>query len=48
MMPYSIRLPADLIKQAKDRAGLIPLARIIRRLIELWIDGKIKLEDYEK
>ena len=47
MMPYSIRLPASLLEDAKARAGMIPLARVFRRLIELWVAGKIQLEDFE-
>jgi len=47
MIPYSVRLPENLIEQAKARAGLIPLSRVIRRLIELFVSGRINLEDYD-
>lgn len=47
MIPYAIRMPAELIEQAKGQAGMIPLTRIIRRLVELWAAGKIDLKDFE-
>ncbi len=47
MIPYAIRMPAHLIEQAKEQAGMIPLTRIIRRLVELWAAGKIDLKDFE-
>ena len=47
MIPYAIRLPDSLLSAAKERAGLIPLSRAIRRLVELWVEGKINLEDYD-
>ncbi len=34
-------------KGAKRKAGMIPLAAVIRRLVALWLEGRINLEDYE-
>ena len=41
---FLIRLPPDLLEQAREKAGLIPLARVIRRLLEKWINDEIDLD----
>lgn len=45
MVIKSISINQSLWKQAQDRAGLMPLSAVIRRLLELWLSGKIKLDD---
>jgi hypothetical protein len=36
-------------QQARDLADskMIPLSRVIRKLLGLWLSGKIRLDDYE-
>lgn len=43
MEPHLIRFQPSLWAQAKQKAGLTPLSAIIRRLVELWVNGKIDL-----
>lgn len=33
--------------RAKRQSGMIPLAAIIRKLVKLWLEGKINLDDYD-
>lgn len=44
MKPHSFKMPDSLVARAKDKAGMIPLSRIVRRLIEKWLNGEIKLD----
>lgn len=44
MVPYTFKLPNDLLSRAKEKAGLIPLSAIIRRLLELWLSGKVQID----
>lgn len=41
-----IRLSSDMLERAKEAAEEIniPLSRILRRLLALWLEGKIKLD----
>lgn len=43
MDPHLIRFPSVLWEQAKAKAGLIPMARIVRLLLEKWVKGEIDL-----
>lgn len=45
MIQKAIYFEPNLWERAKTKAGLTPLAAIIRRLVELWLEGKIKLDD---
>lgn len=40
---HHIRFPANLWQAAKEKAGEMPLAVIIRRLLERWVKGEIDL-----
>lgn len=40
-----LRFPDDTWEQAKAKAGMRPLSAVVRRLVEMWLDGKIDLED---
>lgn len=44
MIPYTFRLPKDLIEQLREKAGYIPISVIIRRLIEKFIKGEVGLD----
>lgn len=43
MTSFTFRLDDNLMAQLKVKAGLIPIAKILRRLIELYLEGKIEL-----
>lgn len=44
MERYTFRLPPTLLDEAKQKAGMIPLSKIIRRLIEKWLNGEIRID----
>lgn len=44
MKPHSFKMSDSLVQRAKEKAGMIPLSAIVRRLIEKWLDGEIKLD----
>ncbi len=44
MIPFTFRLPKDLLEQLKVRAGSIPISVVIRRLIERYVKGEIGLD----
>lgn len=46
MVNRSLSIELSLWKQAQRKAGLLPISAVIRRLLQLWIAGKIRLEDY--
>jgi hypothetical protein len=43
---YPVRMPAELLKQSRKAAidAGLPLAEIIRRLLMMWITGKVKIK----
>jgi len=43
---FELRLSSSLLEQAHQKAKEIniPFSRILRRLIEMWLDGKIQLD----
>lgn len=43
MQRYSVRMPPSLWEAAMNKSGMIPLSVIIRRLVEMWIKGEIKI-----
>ena len=43
MERHYINFLPEMWKQAKTKAGLTPLSAIIRKLVELWLAGKIDL-----
>ncbi len=38
------RVTIDFFEQLTAKAGMIPLSRIIRRLLEKWLAGEINLD----
>lgn len=44
MEQYSVRMTPSLWDTAMQKAGMIPLSAIIRKLLKLWIDGKIDID----
>lgn len=44
MESFTFRIPKTLIEQLKDKAGLMPISVVIRRLIEKYIKGDIGLD----
>lgn len=47
MVQRAIYFEPDMWKQARRKAGLTPLAAIVRKLLKLWLQGKINLDNYE-
>jgi|GEM_PF-3762241 len=50
MATYTFRLPSTLLTQAKRKAGLVPLGKVVRLLVVKWLKGEIELtyEDDEE
>ena len=44
MKPRGIKFPDRLWQAAKEKAGIIPMSVILRRLLEKWVEGKISLD----
>jgi hypothetical protein len=44
MIQRSISVEPDFWIQCKEKAGLTPISAIVRRLLELWLEGKIKID----
>lgn len=44
MKPFSVRMPANLVEDVSRKAGTIPLAVIIRRLLEKWLKGEVSID----
>lgn len=47
MVLKAVYFEPNIWQQAKRKAGLMPLAAVIRRLVQLWLEGKINLENYK-
>lgn len=47
MVQRSISIELSLWNDARRKAGIRPLSAIIRKLIRLWMSGKIELDNYE-
>ena len=45
MIKKAIYFDPDMWIRAQRKAGLTPLAAIIRRLLGMWLDGKINIEN---
>lgn len=43
MTTSSYRLSSEMLDQAKAKAGLVPLGKIIRILIAKWLRGEIEI-----
>ena len=48
MKTRSLRFPDSLWQRAIDKAGMIPLALIIRKLVEGWLSGEITIDTSKK
>lgn len=45
---YPFWMPLELYERAQTKAGLIPLAAVIRRLLEKWLRDEVELETQER
>ncbi len=45
MKPYKVNFPPSLWIAARQKAGLTPLAEIIRDLVTMWLRGRIDLTE---
>ncbi len=45
MIPFPIRLPPSAIKQAKEKAGIVPVTKYLRTLILMWVNGEIEVTE---
>jgi hypothetical protein len=44
MSAFTLRVEKDLINEAKDKAGIVPISRIIRILLKKWLKGEIQID----
>ena len=44
MLSYTFRVPGNLLERLKEKAGLVPVSVVIRKLIEKYIKGEVKIE----
>lgn len=44
MKPFRVNFPPSLWFAGRKKAGIRSFAAIIRRLVELWLEGKITLD----
>lgn len=47
MVLKSVYFEPDIWERAKRQSGMVPLAAIIRKLVRLWLEGKINLDEYD-
>lgn len=47
MSAFTMRVELELMAQAKKKAGVVPISRIIRILLKKWLSGQIEI-DYTK
>lgn len=45
---YPFWMPLELYERAQTKAGLIPLAAVLRTLLEKWLRGEVELETNER
>lgn len=48
MSAFTLRVERDLIKEAKEKAGIVPISRIIRIMLKMWLRGDIAIDYTEK
>lgn len=48
MSAFTLRVEKDLIKDAKKKAGIVPISRIIRILLKKWLTGEITIDYSEE
>lgn len=44
MKSFTIRMTEDMMEQLKEKAGLVQVSTIIRKLIEMYINGEIEIK----
>ena len=44
MASYTFRIPGDLLGQVRERAGIVPVSAIIRKLLEGWLRGDFNID----
>lgn len=44
MSSYTFRLPGNLLDRLKEKAGLIPVSVVLRKLIEKYLRGEIDID----
>lgn len=44
MESFNVRMPPSLLRDVRDKAGLIPLSKVIRTLLEMWVRGEVDLK----
>jgi hypothetical protein len=44
MQSFTFRLPPSILAAAREKAGLINLSVIFRKLVEKWLAGEIEIE----
>lgn len=44
MSAFTMRVELELMEQAKKKAGVVPISRIIRILLKKWLSGQIKID----
>lgn len=45
MTTHTFRLPSDALDQAKRKAGLVPLGKIVRILLIKWLKGEVTISE---
>lgn len=50
MIPFAFKLPQNILEQARVKAGLAPLGKVVRILVLKWLAGEIVVtkEDEQK
>ena len=48
MSAFTMRVELELMQQAKKKAGIIPISRIIRILLKKWLAGEIAIDYTEE
>ena len=44
MVKRNITVPLDFWEACKQKAGITPLSAVIRELLRMWLEGKIKID----
>ncbi len=47
MTNFTFKLPLDLLRKFRERCGLISMSKIMRLLIEFFVNGQVSIEDLE-
>ena len=44
MVTRNITVPLDFWEACKQKAGMRPLSAVIRKLLKMWLEGKIEID----